>query len=80
MKLPRKVKLINSGGYPLRAGFENRTFPVIVNCDRVSNNIAYVPHDDCIAVGFSGGLNQESLAFFHTDKVDGYGIECELIY
>lgn len=78
MKLPRKVKLINSGGYPLRAGFENRTFPVIVNVDNLTDTLAYVPHEDCIALGFFGSVLPESLPFFYVEV--GHGVECELIY
>lgn len=76
---PRKVRLLNNGCYPMRPGYENRTFPVIVDFERITSNLAYVNDEQLRAVGFVGGMNQYALCFFHC-KVETLDIECELVY
>ena len=76
---PRKVRLLNSGGYPMRSGYENRTFPVIVDFEEITSNLAYVNDEQLRAVGFVGGMNKEALCFFHRDP-EPFDIECELVY
>ena len=76
---PRKVRLLSNGGYPMRPGYENRTFPVIVDFERITSNLAYVNDEQLRAVGFVGDMNQEALCFFHC-KVEPLDIECELVY
>ena len=76
---PRKVRLLNNGGYPMRPGYENRTFPVIVDFEEITSNLAYVNDEQLRAVGFVGGMNKEALCFFHRDP-EPFDIECELVY
>ena len=76
---PRKVRLLNNGDYPMRPGYENRTFPVIVDFEEITNNLAYVSHEQLKDVGFVGGINQEALCFFHRES-EPFDIECELVY
>lgn len=76
---PRKVRLLSNGGYPMRPGYENRTFPVIVDFTEVVGNLVFVSDEQLQAVGFFGGMNKEALGFFHR-KVDAFDIECELVY
>lgn len=76
---PRKVRLLSNGGYPLRQGYENRTFPVIVDFEEITSNLAYVNDEQLRAVGFVGGMNKEALCFFHCNA-EPFDIECELVY
>lgn len=76
---PRKVRLLNNGGYPMRPGYENRTFPVIVDFEEITSTLAYVGNEQLNAVGFCGGMNKESLCFFHRES-EPFDIECELVY
>lgn len=76
---PRKVRLLNNGGYPLRKGYKNRTFPVIVDFERITSNLVYVNDEQLRAVGFVGGMNKEPLCFFHRNA-EPFDIECELVY
>lgn len=76
---PRKVRLLNNGGYPMRQGYENRTFPVIVDFEEITSTLAYVNDEQLRAVGFVGGMNKEPLCFFHRDP-EPFDIECELVY
>ena len=76
---PRKVRLLNNGGSPMRPGYENRTFPVIVDFEEITSTLAYVGNEQLNAVGFWGGMNKESLCFFHRDS-EPFSIECELVY
>ncbi|HGT7857171.1 TPA: hypothetical protein ACM46F_004437 [Escherichia coli] len=76
---PRKVRLLNNGGYPMRPGYENRTFPVIVDFERITSNLAYVKDEQLRAVGFVGWMNKEALCFFHCNA-EPFDIECELVY
>lgn len=76
---PRKVRLLNNGGYPMRPGYENRTFPVIVDFEEITSTLAYVNDEQLRAVGFVGGMNKEPLCFFHRDP-EPFDIECELVY
>ena len=76
---PRKVRLLNNGGYPMRLGYENRTFPVIVDFEEITSNLAYVNDEQLRAVGFVGGMNKEALCFFHRDP-EPFDIEYELVY
>ena len=76
---PRKVRLLNSGGYPMRPGYENRTFPVIVDFEEITTHLAYINGEQLHAVGFVGGMNQEALCFFHRES-EPFDIECELVY
>lgn len=76
---PRKVRLLSNGGYPMRPGYENRTFPVIVDFIGTTDNLVYVSHEQLKAVGFVGGMNKEALCFFHRCP-EPIGIECELVY
>lgn len=76
---PRKVRLLNNGGYPMRPGYENRTFPVIVDFEEITSTLAYVGNEQINAVGFWGGMNKESLCFFYRDS-EPFSIECELVY
>ena len=76
---PRKVRLLNNGGYPMRPGYENRTFPVIVDFEEITSTLAYVGNEQLNAVGFWGGMNKESLCFFYRDS-EPLSIECELVY
>lgn len=76
---PRKVRLLNNGGYPMRPGYENRTFPVIVDFEGIASNLAYVNDEQLRAVGFVGGMNKKVLCFFHRNA-EPFDIECELVY
>ncbi len=76
---PRKVRLLNNGGYPMRSGYENRTFPVIVDFEEITASLAYINDEQLRAVGFVGGMNKEALCFFHRDP-EPFDIECELVY
>ena len=76
---PRKVRLLNNGGYQMRPGYENRTFPVIVDFEEITSTLAYVGNEQLNAVGFWVGMNKESLCFFHRDS-EPFDIECELVY
>lgn len=76
---PRKVRLLNNGGYPMRPGYENRTFPVIVDFEEITARLAYINDEQLRAVGFVGGMNKEPLCFFHRDS-EPFDIECELVY
>lgn len=76
---PRKVRLLNNGGYPMRPGYENRTFPVIVDFEEITSTLTYVGNEQLNAVGFCGGMNKESLCFFHRES-EPFDIECELVY
>lgn len=76
---PRKVRLLNNGGYPMRPGYENRTFPVIVDFEEITSNLVYVNNEQLNAVGFFGGTDKESLCFFYRDA-EPFSIECELVY
>ena len=76
---PRKVRLLNNGGYHMRPGYENRTFPVIVDFEKITRTMAYVSNEQLNAVGFWVGMNKESLCFFHRDS-EPFDIECELVY
>lgn len=76
---PRKVRLLSNGGYPMRPGYENRTFPVIVDFEEITASLAYVNDEQLRAVGFVGGMNKEPLCFFHCDS-EPFCIECELVY
>lgn len=76
---PRKVRLLNNGGYPMRPGYENRTFPVIVDFTEITNNLVYVSNEHLQAVGFTGGMHKEDLCFVH-EEMRGYYSECELVY
>lgn len=76
---PRKVRLLNNGGYPMRPGYENRTFPVIVDFTEITNNLVYVSNEHLQAVGFTGGMHKESLCFVR-EEMPGYYSECELVY
>ena len=76
---PRKVRLLNNGGYPLRPGYENRTFPVIVDFTEITNNLVYVSYEQLHAVGFVGGMYREAFCFVH-EEMHGYYSECELVY
>ena len=56
---PRKVRLLNNGGYPMRPGYENRTFPAIVDFEEITSTLAYVGNEQLNAVGFFwGGMNK----------------------
>lgn len=63
----------------MRPGYENRTFPVIVDFEEITASLAYVNDEQLRAVGFVGGMNKEPLCFFHCDSEPFY-IECELVY
>lgn len=76
---PRKVRLLNNGGYPMRPGYENRTFPVIVDFEEITASLAYINDEQLRAVGFVGGMNKEAICFFHRDT-EPFDIECELVY
>lgn len=76
---PRKVRLLSNGVYPLRQGYENRTFPVIVDFEEITSNLVYVNDEQLRAVGFVGRMNQEALCFFHCNA-EPFDIECELVY
>lgn len=76
---PRKVRLLNNGGYPMRPGYENRTFPVIVDFDKITANLAYISHKHLLAVGFYGSMDCKPLCFLHRD-IEHFDIECELVY
>lgn len=76
---PRKVRLLNNGGYPMRPGYENRTFPVIVDFTEITNNLVYVSNEHLQAVGFTGGMHKEDLCFVR-EEMHGYYSECELVY
>lgn len=76
---PRKVRLLNNGGYPMRPGYENRTFPVIVDFEEITNNLVYVSHEQLKAVGFVCGMHKEALCFVR-EEMHGYYSECELVY
>lgn len=76
---PRKVRLLNNGGYPMRPGYENRTFPVIVDFIGTTDNLVYVSHEHLRAVGFVGGMHKEALCFVR-EEMHGYYSECELVY
>lgn len=76
---PRKVRLLSNVGYPMRPGYENRTFPVIVDFEEITAHLAYINGEQLHAVGFAGGMNQEALCFFHRE-CEPFGIECELVY
>ena len=76
---PRKVRLLSNGGYPMRPGYENRTFPVIVDFEEITASLAYVNDEQLRAVGFVGGMYKEPLCFFHCDS-EPFCIECELVY
>ncbi|HIB0100385.1 TPA: hypothetical protein ACWSVR_004451 [Escherichia coli] len=76
---PRKVRLLNNGGYNMRPGYENRTFPVIVDFERITSNLAYVNDEQLRAVGFVSGMNKEALCFFHCNA-EPFDIDCELVY
>lgn len=52
---PRKVRLLNNGGYPMRPGYENRTLPVIVDFEEITSTLAYVGNEQLNAVGFGEG-------------------------
>lgn len=60
-------------------GYENRTFPVIVDFEEITSNLAYVNDEQLRAVGFVGRMNKESLCFFHRYS-EPFSIECELVY
>lgn len=76
---PRKVRLLNNGGYPMRPDYKNRTFPVIVDFEEITSNLAYINDEQLRAVGFVGGMNKEPLCFFHCNA-EPLDIECELVY
>lgn len=76
---PRKVRLLNNGGYPMRPGYEKRTFPVIVDFTEITSNLVYVSNEQLKAVGFVGGMHKEALCFVR-EEMHGYYSECELVY
>ncbi|ATN94136.1 hypothetical protein HOS16_gp58 [Shigella phage vB_SflS-ISF001] len=76
---PPKVRLLSNGGYPMRWEYENPTFPVIVDFERITSNLAYVNDEQLKAVGFIGGMNIEALCFFVWNG-EPFDIECELVY
>lgn len=76
---PRKVRLLSNGGYPMRPGYENRTFPVIVDFTKITNNLVCVSNEHLRAVGFTGGMHKEDLCFV-LEEMHGYYPECELVY
>ena len=63
----------------MRPGYENRTFPVIVDFEEITAHLAYINGEQLHAVGFVGCMNQEALCFFHC-KAEPFDIECELVY
>ncbi|UIU27584.1 hypothetical protein SA32RD_59 [Escherichia phage vB_EcoS_SA32RD] len=63
----------------MRPGYENRTFPVIVDFERITSNLAYVNDEQLRAVGFVSGMNKEALCFVR-EEMHGYYSECELVY
>lgn len=76
---PRKVRLLNNGIYQMRPGYENRTFPVIVDFTEITNNLVRVSNEHLKAVGFTDGIHKEGLCFI-LEEMHGYYPECELVY